>query len=121
MTANTPQSRKAKGREFQKAIREDIISALGIPEKDILSTPMGCPGCDIYLSTAARNKFPFGIEAKRQERLNFNKAWEQAVTNARKEGLAPLLVTKRSGRPPLVTMQWDMFLYLFEKKGVMNG
>ena len=54
MTANTPASRKAKGRRLQQAVRQDLIDCLGIDPGDILSTAMGQSGCDIYLSPAAR-------------------------------------------------------------------
>jgi len=47
-------SAKAKGRNLQKRVREDLINQLGIDPKDVLSTPMGLNGCDIYLSKAAR-------------------------------------------------------------------
>ena len=53
MTANTPASRKAKGRRLQQAVRQDLIEHLGIDPGDILSTAMGQSGCDLYLSPAA--------------------------------------------------------------------
>jgi len=40
VTANTPASRKAKGRRFQQAVRQDLIERLGVPEGDVLSTAM---------------------------------------------------------------------------------
>ena len=62
MTANTPASRKAKGRRLQQAVRQDLVDRLGIAPGDILSTAMGQSGCDLYLSPAARTIFPFGVE-----------------------------------------------------------
>jgi hypothetical protein len=41
MTANTPASRKAKGRRLQQAVRQDLVDRLGIDPGDILSTAMG--------------------------------------------------------------------------------
>jgi len=71
---------------------------------------MGLNGCDIYLSKAARDKFPYGVEAKNTETLNFWRAWEQASNNATKEGLNPILVTHRNGSHVLVTTTWQEFL-----------
>lgn len=112
MTANTPQSRKAKGRGFQQILTADIRKALNIPDPDAVSTAMGQTGCDIKLSTLAREKFPFGIEAKCQESLNIWKAWEQAESNAKAEGLTPVLAFKRNRTDPLVCLTWKDFLKL---------
>jgi hypothetical protein len=110
MTANTPASRKAKGRSFQNRIRDDIISRLGIDPGDILSTGMGQAGCDLYLSPAARIWFPYGVECKYQEKVSLWQWWEQCVTNAEKEDLAPLLLIRRSRTEPLAVLWWDDFL-----------
>ncbi len=114
MTANTPASRKGKGREFQQAIRKDLIATLSIEEGDILSTAMGQGGCDLYLSPAAREKFPFGVEAKRQERISLPEWWEQCEENARKEGLTPLLVFRRSREDALAVLRWTDLLALVQ-------
>jgi hypothetical protein len=110
MTANTPRSRKAKGRSFQNRIRGDIISRLSIDPGDILSTAMGQAGCDIYLSPEARKWFPFAIECKNQEKVSLWPWWDQCVTNAAKEELAPLLLIRRSRTEPLAVLWWDDFL-----------
>ena len=103
-------SAKAKGRNLQKRVREDLINQLGIDPKDVLSTPMGLNGCDIYLSQAARDKFPYGVEAKNTERLNFWNAWDQASRNATTEGLCPILVVHKNGSQVLATIPWQEFL-----------
>ena len=103
-------SAKAKGRNLQKRVREDLINQLGIDPKDVLSTPMGLNGCDIYLSKAARDKFPYGVEAKNAERLNFWNAWDQAERNATNEGLSPILVVHKNGSHVLATIPWQEFL-----------
>ena len=112
MTANTTASRKAKGRRFQQEIRDDLISRLGINHGDILSTPMGQAGCDIYLSPAARTIFPFGVECKAQERISLPSWWQQCAANAEAEGLSPLLVLKQSRREPLAVLRWTDLLSL---------
>ena len=112
MTANTPASRKAKGRRFQQALREDLITELAIDPGDILSTAMGQSGCDLYLSPAARTIFPFGVECKAQERIALPAWWKQCTRNAAAEGLAPLLVLKQSRREALAVLRWSDLLAL---------
>ena len=129
MTARTTASRKAKGRRFQQEIRDDLISRLGINHGDILSTPMGQAGCDIYLSPAARAQFPFGVECKAQERIALPEWWQQCTANAAAEGLTPLLVLKQSRREPLAVLRWTDLLSLLRHdhrwqnlaEGLMGG
>lgn len=112
MTANTPASRKAKGRRLQQAVRQDLVDRLGIDPGDILSTAMGQSGCDLYLSPAARAQFPFGVECKAQERIALPEWWQQCARNADKVGLTPLLLIKRSRREPLAVLRWSDLLAL---------
>ena len=123
MTANTSQSRKAKGRRLQQAVRQDLVDHLGIDPGDILSTAMGQGGCDLYLSPAARSVFPFGVEAKRQERISLPEWWEQCTRNAEAEGLAPLLVLKQNRKEALAVLRWADLLALLEliQRGEING
>ncbi len=112
MTANTPASRKAKGRRMQQAVRQDLIEHLGIDPGDILSTAMGQSGCDLYLSPAARARFPFGVECKAQEAIALPAWWKQCEANASKVGLVPLLVFKRNREEPLAVLRWTDLLDL---------
>ena len=112
MTANTPASRKAKGRRLQQAIRQDLIDCLGIDPGDVQSTAMGQSGCDLYLSPAARAQFPFGVECKAQERIALPEWWKQCTRNADKVGLTPLLLIKRSREEPLAVLRWTDLLAL---------
>jgi len=103
-------SAKNKGRQLQNRVRQDIISNYGIDEKDIRTASGGQPGCDIILSAMARRKFPYAVEVKNVEKLNLRTAWEQAVSNAEKENLRPLLVSHSNHSEILVTLQWAHFL-----------
>ena len=114
MVATTPASRKAKGRRFQQALREDLITELAIDPGDILSTAMGQSGCDLYLSPAARAQFPFGVECKAQERIALPEWWQQCTRNAAAEGLTPLLILKQSRREPLAVLRWEDLLSLLQ-------
>lgn len=115
MTANTPASRKAKGRRLQQAVRQDLVDRLGIDPGDILSTAMGQSGCDLYLSPAARERFPFAVECKAQEAIALPAWWRQCTRNAEAEGLAPLLILKQSRREALAVLRWEDLLALLSK------
>jgi hypothetical protein len=129
MTANTPASRKAKGRRLQQAVRQDLVDRLGIDPGDILSTAMGQSGCDLYLSPAARAQFPFGVECKAQEAIALPAWWKQCESNASKVGLIPLLVFKRNREEPLAVLRWSDLLALLRHdhrwqnlaEGLMGG
>ena len=114
MTASTPRSRKQKGRAFQNRIRQDLVDRLGIDPGDILSTGMGQAGCDLYLSPAARARFPFGVECKAQESVALWQAWKQCICNATEEKLAPLLLIKRSREEPIAVLRWCDLLALLD-------
>ena len=106
---------KAKGRLLQQEVRKDLIDKFGIHELDIESTAMGQSGCDLYLSKAARDLFPFGVECKNTEHLDIWGAIEQCEMNARKEGLRPLLVFRRNRSDPIAAMPWDTFLCVWNE------
>ena len=115
MVAGTPQSRKSKGRVFQQQLRDDLITHLDINPDDILSTAMGQGGCDLYLSPAARQRFPFGVECKRCESISLPAWWKQCESNASKVALTPLLVFKRNREEPLAVLRWSDLLALLQQ------
>lgn len=114
MVATTPASRKAKGRRFQQAVRQDLVDHLGIDPGDILSTAMGQSGCDLYLSPAARALFPYGVECKAQETISLPAWWKQCENNASKVELTPLLLIKRNREEPLAVLRWSDLLALLQ-------
>ena len=102
------QAKKAKGRRLQQQFMQLLIEKLDIDPEDIESRSMGAGGEDLIMSKAARNKFPFSIECKNQERMNIWSAWEQANNN---RGIyEPLVVIKKNGVPPLVVLDANVFL-----------
>ena len=101
-------SAKAKGRRLQQKFMQLLIEKLEIDPEDIESRSMGAGGEDLIMSKAARNKFPFSVECKNQERLNIWSAWEQANSN---RGIyEPIVVIKRNGTAPLVVLDAENFL-----------
>jgi len=111
MVAKTTATKKAKGIAFQKDVKASLVSILGINPDDILSTPSGVPGCDLYLSPEARKKFDFGIECKRQEpaSLVIYDALSQCITNAQECNRRPLLVFRRNNHPAFVALRRSDF------------
>ena len=85
-----------------------LIEKLDIDPEDIESRSMGAGGEDLIMSKAARDKFPYSIECKNQERLNIWQAWEQANNN--KGIYEPMLVIKKNGTSPLVVLNAENFL-----------
>ena len=58
-----PQSAKAKGRRLQQQFRDLLIEKLDIHPEDIENRSMGAGGEDLIMARAAREKFPYSIEA----------------------------------------------------------
>ena len=101
-------SAKAKGRRLQQKFMQLLIEKLDIDPEDIESRSMGAGGEDLIMSKAARNKFPYSVECKNQEKLNIWSAWDQANNN---RGIyEPIVVIKRNGVPPLVVLEAENFL-----------
>ena len=111
------QSRKAKGRRLQQQFMQLLIEKLDIDPEDIESRSMGAGGEDLIMSKAARNKFPYSVECKNQERLNIWQAWEQA--NGNKGLYEPLVVIKKNGVRPLIVVDAENFLEMI--KDFNNG
>ena len=110
-------SAKAKGRRLQQQFMQLLIEKLDIDSEDIESRSMGAGGEDLIMSKAARNKFPYSVECKNQEKLNIWAAWDQA--NGNKGLYEPLVVIKKNGVRPLVVLDAENFLEMI--KGFNNG
>lgn len=120
MVANTPQSRKAKGRALQKLVREKLIEIVGVHPEDVESRAMGSSGDDLILAKAARDLFPYSIECKATEKVAIWSAYEQAKANS--GNYEPIVVFKRNHQKPLVALDADSFFKLVKKaNGGENG
>ena len=109
-----PQSAKAKGRKLQQWFTRLLVDALDMDEEDMESRPMGSQGEDIIMGKLSRNKFPYSIECKNQEAVNVWKAYAQAQENCK--SYEPLVVIKRNRSKPLVLVDAEHFVSLFEEK-----
>ena len=72
------QSAKAKGRKLQQWVRDQIIEQLEVHPEDIESRSMGAGGEDLIMARSARERFPYSIECKNQEKVNLWEAYKQA-------------------------------------------
>ena len=107
------QSAKAKGRRFQQWVRDKLIESLGIHPEDIESRSMGASGEDLIMARSAREKFPYSIECKNQEKINVWSAYKQATDNCK--GYIPLAVIKKNNHKPLAVVDLETFILLNRK------
>ena len=107
------QSAKAKGRRLQQWFRDLLVSKLGIHKEDIESRSMGAGGEDLIMARSARQKFPYSIECKNQEKINIWESYKQANENSK--DYEPVVVLKRNNSKPLVLVDAEYFVKLHEK------
>ena len=128
MTANTPQSRKQKGRLFQQQIAKAILDFFPeLTENDVKSTSMGKSGSDLELSEKALRMLNIEPECKFQEKLNVHDAMKQVIDRLNKKKpkshknvdslinailKIPVLFFKKSYSEPYVCIRLDDFLFL---------
>lgn len=110
-----PASAKAKGRRAAKEIAAALCARLGLDSEDVRVTPSGVSGPDLMLSSAAYEKFPYEIEIKNVEKLNFWKAIEQAESHSKESGRTPLLAFRRNNEPMRVVIDFDHFIKLLQR------
>ena len=94
-----PQSAKAKGRKLQQGGRDQLIENRNIHPEDIESRSMGAGGEDLIMARDARQKFPYSIECKNQEKLNVWDAYDQAKANC--GNYEPIVIMKKNVKKPL--------------------
>ena len=117
MTANTPQSRKAKGRRFQQEVVRALLEQFPeLTENDLKSTSMGKPGADIEMSQKALDILGIEPECKFVEKLNVHEAFKQTEVRAEKKGLIPVLFFKRSRSKPLACIELNVLLQLLRSQ-----
>ncbi len=105
-------SAKAKGREFQKIIAQDLADKFNLKiEKDVGDIeirPMGQAGVDIILRGEGLKKFPFSVECKNTKKFLVSFI-EQAKSNVKKD-TDWLLVWKGFKEKSIVILDWKVFL-----------
>lgn len=113
--AKTVASRKARGRNLQKWVRDLLLSlAPSLEPDDVQSTSMGASGEDVKLSPAARRIYPISVECKNSEKLSLWPAYEQAQANSK--GFEPVLIVKKNRKDPLAIVNADWLIKLLVRK-----
>ena len=107
------QSAKAKGRRLQQWFRDLLVSKLGIHKEDIESRSMGAGGEDLIMARSARQKFPYSIECKNQEKINIWESYKQAMKT--QKTYEPVVVLKRNKHKPLVLVDAEYFVELHNR------
>ena len=107
------QSAKAKGRRLQQWFRDLLVSKLGIHKEGIESRSMGAGGEDLIMARSARQKFPYSIECKNQEKINIWESYKQASENSK--DYEPVVVLKRNKHKPLVLVDAEYFVELHNR------
>ena len=103
-----PQSAKAKGRNFQKWVRDMLIEHRDVHPEDIESRSMGAGGEDLIMARDARQKFPHSVECKHVEKLNVYEAYAQASANSGDH--EPIVFIKKNGKKPLAVVDAEHFI-----------
>lgn len=114
----TTASAKDKGRRLQKWVMEKISELTGYPcgkDELIASREMGQTGTDIRLIGPAKEKFPFAVECKYQERWALPEWIQQAKANTSEDLPDWLLFIKKNRSDPIVVMDADLFFRLLSK------
>ena len=109
-------SRKAKGRNLQKWVMQQISDILNMEcGKDALisSREMGQSGTDVRLIGKALEQFPFAVECKAQEKINLGEWIKQAKSNS-KRGVDWLLVMKQKFNEPVVVIDAERFFTFYK-------
>ena len=106
------QSAKAKGRRFQQWFPDLLIEKLNIHPEDIESRSMGAGGEDLIMARAAREKFPYSVECKNQEKINLWESYNQAQQNSKNH--EPVVILKRNNSKPLILVDAEYFVKLHQ-------
>ena len=111
------QSAKAKGRRLQQWFRDQLIEKLEVHPEDVESRSMGAGGEDLIMARQnAREKFPYSVECKNQEKLNIWESYSQAVDNCK--DYEPVVVIKRNNHKPLVVVDAEYFVGLHKNEKI---
>lgn len=113
-------SAKSKGRNLQKWICTRLAFLLNIKydQQDdnclIHSREMGQKGVDIVLRGEALKRFPFSIECKSSEKLDFLPTIEQAERNKKKDTDWLIVYKRKAIKEPVVIIYWSVFERIYK-------
>ncbi len=103
----------SKGKSFERELAKEIEERLGgRAYRSPSSGAMWYAKQDVVAMGNIMSRFH--IEAKRQERVNLEEAYGQALRGAGPEKI-PLVITRRNRDISMVYLKWDDFLSLMEE------
>ena len=108
------QSRRAKrnrnrGRLGEFFARVMFAKCLNVPPSCLNIRAKGANGSDIWPAKSVAGRFPFAVEAKYRERLNFFDTMDQAIGNT-DDGQLPLIFALRDKSVTIAAMPVQSFL-----------
>ena len=110
-------SRKAKARELQKWVCKKASELTDIEwgkDKMIASREMGQSGTDVRLIGEAREKFPWSVECKRQEKWSIHDWIKQAEDNKMKN-TDWIVVARKSRKKAVVILDAEVFFDILDR------
>ena len=110
-------SRKAKARELQKWVCKKASELTDIEwgkDKMIASREMGQSGTDVRLIGEAREKFPWSVECKRQEKWSVHDWIKQAEDNKLKN-TDWIVVARKSRKKAVVILDAEVFFDILDR------
>jgi hypothetical protein len=108
-----PSNAVAKGKQFERELAKEIEQRLGGRAwRTPRSGGQWWEKADVRATGSIASRFHF--EAKRQERVNLEEAYGQALRGAG-TGKIPVVVVKRNRDMAMVYWKWDDFLTLLEE------
>jgi len=109
MTANNPATRRAKGKDFERTIAQDLRES-GLDKK---ARRMPCSGALEDLKADIITSLPIHIEAKRQEKWNVDAYYQQALVG-KKQHEMPVVVMKKSRKEAMAMLSWKDLIRLMQ-------
>lgn len=109
MTANTPSSKRAKGKDFERAIAQDLREA-GL---DPNARRMMMSGAMEDLKSDIITSLPIHIECKRQEKWDIESYYQQALSG-KKQHEIPIVVMKKSRKDAMALLSWKDLIWLMQ-------
>lgn len=116
-------SRKNKGRTLQKECANAYKAAFPFLQgNDVLSRPMGSPGSDLILSTAALEVLPYDFEMKNVEAFSPWPTIDQSLRRCEMvdKALTPCLVARRNRVKPVCVVPLGHWMHLV-RFGAVRG
>jgi Holliday junction resolvase len=119
MTANNPNTRRQKGKSFEREIAQDLREA-GLDKN---ARRMPCSGALEDLKADIITDLPIHLECKRQEKWNVEKFYQQALEGKKQHQVA-IVVMRKNNKTTMAMLAWKdliWFLQLAKETGQLQA